>query len=114
MATKTTKIKKQQLGELPEIQEEKDQSQISEKTIEDTSIFVPDIPAQMVETLDTIPEYAKTISIEREVAISPKEKNDSDEILFLNHLLYRQHSGGFGKHLDDEINERVKYLRSCL
>lgn len=55
-------------------------------------LYIPDIPAQM---------------------IVQEEKPESDEILFLRHILKRNHDGGFGHHLDDEILERIKYLKSC-
>lgn len=62
------------------------------ETPENTPLYIPDIPAQM---------------------IVQEEKPESDEILFLRHILKRNHDGGFGHHLDDEISERIKYLKSC-
>lgn len=58
---------------------------------EDVSVYVPDIPAQAVEV--------------------KKEKPDTDEILFLKRILQIQEEGGFGKHLHDIINERIKSLK---
>jgi hypothetical protein len=68
---------------------------IKDETTEEITepIYIPDIPAQMEPV---------------------EQKPDSDEVIFLLQLLHRQHEGGFGHHLDNEINERIKYLRECL
>jgi len=54
-------------------------------------VYIPDMPAQMVK----------------------KDLPESDEILFLRRILKRNHEGGFGHHLDDEIAERINYLKQC-
>lgn len=63
----------------------------------------PDIPAQVEE---------KEI---KEISESPVQimqaVPESDEILFLKRILYIQHTGGFGRHLDDIIYERIKELK---
>jgi hypothetical protein len=47
---------------------------------------------------------------EKEVVkdIPPAQKKDTGEVAFLKRLLFLQHTGGFGHHLDKEINERIK------
>lgn len=56
-------------------------------------VYIPDIPAQMI--------------VEEE-----KVEEESDEILFLLRILDIQESGGFGRHLHQLINERIKVLRN--
>lgn len=51
--------------------------------------YIPDIPAQMIE-----------------------EEKESDEILFLRRVLKIQDDGGFGRHLNEIINERIKALKN--
>jgi hypothetical protein len=40
------------------------------------------------------------------------EDVESDEVLFLRRILNIQYSGGFGRHLDDLLNERIKQLKA--
>ena len=61
-------------------------------------IFVPDIPAQ---------EEVKKVVKEEEVIVSNKPIT---EIEFLKYILHKQHTGGFGRHLDELINERIKSI----
>lgn len=85
------------------------------------SIHIPDIPAQMMdeEKSETIVETYKPsviipeehISIE-ETVVEETEIKESDEILFLRSVLQKQHDGGFGRHLDEMINNRIKELKS--
>jgi len=72
----------------PEIDQTKPQEPVS----------IPDVPAQMgVEPIsETVPEVVKA---------------DSDEILFLYNILAIQRNGGFGRHLDGIINDRIKFLK---
>lgn len=51
--------------------------------------YIPDIPAQMLE--EEVPE-------------------ESDEIQFLRRILNIQNDGGFGRHLDRLILDRIKSL----
>lgn len=76
--------------EQPEIKEEIIEEVVIKEEIEPTPVFeqkgvtepiyIPDIPAQMVE-----------------------EEKESDEILFLRRLLKIQDDGGFGRHLNGII-----------
>lgn len=66
---------------------------------EEEFAYVPDIPDQM--------------HVDEKVEIQdhrPKIKEDSEEVLFLKKILHVQHSGGWGRHLDNLINERLKKL----
>lgn len=56
--------------------------------VEAPPIYIPDTPAQCVDI-----------------------KNNSEEINFLERILDIQHTGGFGRHLDVLINERIKSLK---
>lgn len=66
-------------------------------------IFIPDVPAQMEEELQSVQIVEDKVEIVEEV--------QSDEISFLKKLLDIQHSGGWGRHLDDVINERINSLK---
>jgi hypothetical protein len=68
--------------------------------IEDTeSVVVPDVIEPIVEE----PKEEKKAAIKKEVT-------EKDEVLFLKRILHIQHSGGFGRHLDDIIYDRIKEL----
>lgn len=60
-------------------------------------VFVPDVPAQVIEEKPAI------------VAVKVEDKKLT-EIEFLKIILHRQHEGGFGRHLDELINDRIKLL----
>lgn len=93
-----------------------------DEIVKEESNFIPDIPAQMESDyersknldMSEFKDYETLNISEPYFEIKKEEKPDSDEILFLKHLLHRQHIGGFGRHLDDEINERIKHLKTCL
>jgi hypothetical protein len=96
-------------------------------------VSIPDVPAQTEEKPEVVvpivdeetePESI-TVEIEQEgnqlysfkngelktVEEKPEEqKAESDEVFFLRRILYIQHSGGFGRHLDEIIYERIKSL----
>ena len=59
------------------------------ETVNENPKFIPDVPAQMEEQ---------------------KEEVRETEVEFLQRLLHIQHTGGFGRHLDEVIGERIKYL----
>lgn len=61
---------------------------IVEETVNEIPVYVPDVPAQMIE----------------------EEPVKETEAEFLKRLLAIQHTGGFGRHLDDVINERIKSI----
>lgn len=99
------KAKKEKVVE-EEIIEEKPTEKLPEKVIFEAPlsnvmeqgrivhpVYVPDMPSQMD---DSIPE-------------NPKGET---EIEFLQRVLHKQHDGGFGRHLDEMINERIKELRN--
>lgn len=65
-----------------------------EPTIE--PVYIPEIPAQMDEVVSPI---------------VVEEKPESDEVLFLQNILQIQRNGGFGRHLDGIINDRIKTLK---
>ena len=62
-------------------------------------ISIPDIPAQMEET-----EKMSEVSVEN-IDVS------ESEVEFLKRILNIQHTGGFGRHLDTIINERIKSIQ---
>lgn len=64
-------------------------------------VFVPEIPAQIKEEKE-MPMAQIVHSI---------EQTESDEILLLRRILHIQHTGGFGRHLDEIIYERIKELK---
>jgi hypothetical protein len=59
----------------------------------------------VIESADEESNY----TVEREIPIQ-EEKPESDEVVFLRRILHIQHDGGFGRHLDEIINERIKEL----
>lgn len=63
----------------------------NEEPILEKPVYIPDIPAQMIEQ-----------------DISNKTETEVD---FLLRLLKIQHQGGWGRHLDDIINDRIKTLK---
>lgn len=67
------------------------------------NIYIPDVPAQMEEELQSVQILEDKVEVVEEV--------QSDEISFLKRLLDIQHSGGWGKHLDGVINERINELK---
>lgn len=71
------------------------------KPKEDT--FIPDVPAQMEEELQSVQIVEDKVEVIEEV--------ESSEILFLKKLLEIQHNGGWGRHLDGVINERINELK---
>lgn len=58
-----------------------------------------DLPLENSEVEITITDSAET------------DKPESDEIVFLRHILHIEHTGGWGRHLDDIINERINKLK---
>ena len=81
------------LDEVQEITQEPEQKYIS----------IPDIPAQMEETVEINEQSANQVYNE--------PKPDTDEVLFLKQILEIQEQGGFGKHLHDLIYDRIKSLQ---
>lgn len=59
--------------------------------------YIPDIPAQMIEPI-------------KEDLSVPEQPKGETEIEFLRRILHKQHEGGFGRQLDDMINDRIKSL----
>src|SRR3954469_4850306 len=83
--------------------------------------FVPDIPAQIEETKvePVVEQIQEPETKKQEAAVTPVieeqlpavvEETESEEVLFLRNILAIQHNGGWGHHLDDVINERIKSL----
>ena len=66
--------------------------------------FIPDIPAQM--------EEVESIEVVKEVVAAIEEVVETDEVSFLKRILLIQHNGGWGRHLDGVINERIDALKS--
>ncbi len=81
-------------------------------------IYVPDMPAHMIEppvTEDEIVDIQTVNTTEPELKVTTclvQQVIDSDEVLFLKKILHIQHNGGFGRHLDFLINERIKELKN--
>lgn len=67
-----------------------------------------EIPATEEPAIEEKPKPTKKDKAVEEAAVIP----ESSEILFLRHLMNIQHSGGWGKHLDHVINERIKELQA--
>ncbi|MCL5460372.1 hypothetical protein M3M33_17170, partial [Loigolactobacillus coryniformis] len=63
------------------------------------TVVVPDA----IEPIVAAPHEDKKAAIKKEVT-------EKDEVLFLKRILHIQHSGGFGRHLDDIIYDRIKEL----
>lgn len=61
-------------------------------------VYIPDIPAQMVEP-------------KKEDNSVPEEPKGETEIEFLQKILFIQEDGGFGMHLHKLINNRIKALQ---
>jgi len=66
-------------------------------SVEIPKIFIPDIPAQIIE------EKKEDISV-------PESPKGESEIEFLKRILFIQENGGFGMHLHPMIKERIKTL----
>ncbi len=80
--------------------EEETVEEIKEPIIEEVEIpkiYIPDVPAQMIE------EKKEDISV-------PEEPKGETEIEFLQRILFIQEDGGFGMHLHKLINNRIKSL----
>lgn len=60
-------------------------------------IFIPDIPAQIIETI-------------KEDTSVPEQPIGETEIQFLERILRIQEEGGFGRHLNGIIYDRIKSL----
>lgn len=61
-------------------------------------IYIPDIPAQMIEVNEPVlSEQVNVVNIE-------------SETLFLTRLMEYQNNGGWGRHLNPMITERLKIL----
>jgi len=73
--------------------------EVTEPIVEEEmpKIFIPDIPAQMVE------EKKQDLSV-------PEQPKGETEIQFLQRILHKQEEGGFGRHLNPMIIERIKSL----
>ena len=65
------------------------------------SVSIPDIPAQAEGKTVT-----KTVKADVSISVKPK----SDEVLFLERILHIQKNGGWGTHLNEIINERIKAI----
>lgn len=90
---------------------------MARKKTEEQNVFVPDIPAQMEEesvelTVENKEEPQEEVVVVEEKIEEVVEGKESEEVLFLKEILRKQHDGGFGKHLDYMINERIKFLKS--
>lgn len=69
---------------------------MAKKATEETPVQIIDVPEETEQVLET-PEV--------------KEIKDTDEVSFLK-LLYRvQNDGGFGRHLNEMIENRIKELQ---
>lgn len=94
---------------------------MARKKLETEPTFIPDIPAQMMdaETSETVVEtYELSVIIPdehitiEETVVKEAEIKENDEILFLRSVLQKQHDGGFGRHLDEMIYNRIKELKA--
>jgi hypothetical protein len=89
-------------------------------------VSIPDIPAQMetitehsetkedetlIESVEVIPEtVVEAIPVKEVVTSIPQEPKGETEIEFLYRILSIQENGGFGRHLDKIIYDRIKSL----
>lgn len=71
---------------------------------------VSEVPESQDQDISEVPLMEAVKEETVEVAPVIEIKPESNEVLFLRRLLHIQHSGGFGKHLDDIIYERIKEL----
>ena len=74
---------------------------VATESINETEITASDVPQEAA------PIYIPDTPMQEEVV----EKPESDEILFLRRILQIQNEGGFGRHLNGIINERIKSLK---
>jgi len=66
---------------------------VSKGLVKEHPVYIPEIPAQIIDT-----------------SVTEKPTGET-EIKFLERLLHIQHSGGWGRHLDEIINDRIKSLQ---
>jgi len=66
------------------------------------------------EEVTPIVEVELESSTEKEELVAVEEplidEVEKDEVVFLKKILYIQRTGGFGRHLDGIINERIKEI----
>jgi hypothetical protein len=95
MAKKLKPIEEEEIKEqIIEVTEEAEEPIVE---AEMPKIYIPDIPAQMVEE--------KKLDL-----YVPEQPKVETEIEFLQRILFIQENGGFGRHLNGIINERIKSL----
>jgi len=70
--------------------------------IEETKTSAEDMPQEAAYI------YIPDTPMQQEVVEIP----ESDEILFLRRILFIQNDGGFGRHLNGIINERINSLKA--
>jgi hypothetical protein len=79
----------------------------TKEEVKDTVVETPETVEMKEEGVDKKDEKKEKEVIAAKIA----EPLESDEILFLRHLMNVQHSGGWGKHLDHIILERIATLK---
>lgn len=72
---------------------------------EDFFEYIPDMPCQMMGLINNL---KNTNMNEQKKEI----KEDSEEVKLLKKILYIQHNGGWGRHLDQIIYDRLKLLEN--
>lgn len=75
----------------------------TEEPLQEEAVSFPNV------NIPTVTEEPKEQPI-AEAVVSAEPKADSDEVLFLKNILQIQHEGGFGRHLDNLIYDRIKLL----
>jgi hypothetical protein len=96
---KPTVVEPEVVSAEPESILEETTDQIAEEVViepENEPVYIPEIPAQMEEEVIPVVNEVKLVS---------------DEIGFLQNILQIQRNGGFGRHLDGIINDRIKTLK---
>jgi len=102
MATKKKQVAQtaqEPIDGLAEIVEHKEDEHPEQETVveeEISKIYIPDIPAQIV--------------TEEPLKLQVSEPKKETEIQFLYKILQIQENGGFGRHLDRLILDRIKSL----
>ncbi len=97
MAKPTSKKTEEQV----EVKEEMQEASSPNVNISSAEKKEPITPNSLGDSI--VQELSETVEIGNERIESEKE--------FLQRILFIQHTGGFGRHLDTMINERIKLLK---
>lgn len=69
-----------------------------------------EVPSIAEVEIESAPQKKELVVVEEPLITEVKEVVEKDEVVFLKKILYIQRTGGFGRHLDGIINERIKAI----